>query len=121
MADRGDTHYHVPTLNWWFLGSSAFFLLTMVWTVVDDWDAEWKNYQRDFRALELQLQQDSLAAAEAEGALLTEEQLQAKVDAAQAALDEKGDELDEAEHQANIVLKEEEKKLVKKDLFKCVF
>lgn len=116
MADRGDTHYHVPTLNWWFLGSSAFFLLTMVWTVVDDWDAEWKNYQRDFRALELQLQQDALAAAEAEGALLTEEQLQAKVDAAQAALDEKGDELAEAEHQADIVLKEE--RFVAEEAFK---
>jgi len=106
MADRGDTHYHVPTLNWWFLGSSVFFLLTMVWTVVDDWDAEWKNYQREFRALELQLQQDELAAAEAAGALLTEEQLQAKVKAAQDALDAKDDELAGAKQEA-FELKEE--------------
>ena len=53
MADRGDTHYHVPTLNLWFLVSSALFLLTMVWTVIDDWNAEWKGYQRGFRELEL--------------------------------------------------------------------
>ena len=49
-----DTHYHVPTLNLWFLVSSALFLLTMVWTVIDDWNAEWKTYQRGFRELELQ-------------------------------------------------------------------
>ena len=77
MADRGDTHYHVPTLNLWFLGSSAFFLLTMVWTVIDDWDAEWKNHQRDFRNLELQIARAEEANLEAQGAMKTEEELQA--------------------------------------------
>ena len=105
MADRGDTHYHVPTLNLWFLGSSAFFLLTMVWTVIDDWDAEWKNYQREFRHLELEMAQAEELHLEQQGALATEEQLQAKVDAAQAALDAKSDELEEAKQEA-FVLKE---------------
>ena len=49
MADRGDTHFHVPTLNKWFLLSSVFLLGTVVWTVIDDWAAEWKVYQREFR------------------------------------------------------------------------
>ena len=35
MADRGDTHYFVPTLNKWFLLSSVFLLGTVVWTVID--------------------------------------------------------------------------------------
>lgn len=106
MADRGDTHYHVPTLNLWFLGSSAFFLFTMIWTVVDDWDAEWKNYQREFRDLELEMAQAELLAQEQAGALATEEELQAAVEAAQATLDSKSDELAEAE-EAVFVLSEE--------------
>ena len=55
MADRGDTHYHVPSLNNWFLVSSFFLLATVVWTVIDDWNAEWKTYQvappPDYRCL----------------------------------------------------------------------
>ena len=45
MADRGDTHYHVPTLNNWFLISSLL-LVSIAWMVIDDWNAPWKNYQR---------------------------------------------------------------------------
>ena len=29
MADRGDTHYHVPTLNLWFLVSSLLLLISL--------------------------------------------------------------------------------------------
>ena len=61
MADRGDTHYHVPSLNFWFLISSAAFLLTMVWTVVDDWNAEWKRYQREFRRIDLAITEEVVA------------------------------------------------------------
>ena len=34
-----------------------FFTLTMVWTVLDDASAEWKDYQREFRSIELELAQ----------------------------------------------------------------
>ena len=63
MADRGDTLYHIPTLNRWFLFASAFFTLTMVWTVLDDSSAEWKDYQREFRAMELEKAEEARAAA----------------------------------------------------------
>ena len=73
MADRGDTLYHVPTLNLWFLVSSLLLLISVVWMMLDDWNAPWKVYQREFRAIELeranaQLQTDELiAAADEEG------------------------------------------------------
>lgn len=105
MADRGDTHYHVPSLNLWFMGSSVFFLLTMVWTVIDDWDTEWKNHQREFRQLELGMAQVEAAGLEAQGAVASEQQLQAKVEAAQAELESMSDELEVATQEA-FVLKE---------------
>ena len=100
MADRGDTHYHVPHLNLWFLVSSLMFLATMVWTVIDDWNGEWKQYQRDFRALELAKSRTELAALEAEGAFDTEAELRARAEQAQSRLDEKVDEFAEAEREA---------------------
>ena len=33
MADRGDTHYRVGTLNRWFAGSSLFLLVVTRWRV----------------------------------------------------------------------------------------
>ena len=52
---------HIPTLNRWFLFASAFFTLTMVWTVLDDASAEWKDYQREFRAMELEKAEEARA------------------------------------------------------------
>ena len=117
MADRGDTHYHVPTLNLWFLGSSAFFLLTMVWTVIDDWDAEWKNVQRDFRQLELEVARAEEAQLEAAGAMQTEEELVAQVEAAEQAIEANADELEEAEHDAYVL---KEARYVAEEAFKKV-
>src|SRR3989442_14116111 len=56
--------YNIPRLHWWFLLSSAVFLLTLVLMVWVDYsggeirwlgvrgDREWKNYQREFYELE---------------------------------------------------------------------
>jgi len=96
MADRGDTHYHVPSLNNWFLFSSFFLLVTVIWTVIDDWNAEWKGYQREFREIELQHAQSALADLEARGDLETEARLQELVDQATAQLEGQQAELDEA-------------------------
>ncbi|MFT7676341.1 MAG: cytochrome c2/plastocyanin [Planctomycetota bacterium] len=100
MADRGDTHYHVPNMNRWFLFSSVFFAFTMLWTVIDDWNAEWKTYQRGFRALELDMAQAALNDLEDAGALETESDLVAKVEEARASLDQKQAELDDLESKA---------------------
>ena len=50
MADRGDTHYHVRSLNRWFAGSSLLLLVSAFWMVIDDWARPWKTYQRDAAA-----------------------------------------------------------------------
>ncbi len=100
MADRGDTHYHVPTLNLWFLFSSVLFLGTMVWAVVDDWDAEWKQYQRDFRGLELAKSRAARAALEADGSVAQRDQLARAVYDASQALHAQGSVLSEAERRA---------------------
>ena len=97
MADRGDTHYHVPTLNRWFLFSSVFFTLTMVWTVLDDASAEWKDHQREFRSIELRQARESFERLEGEGLVDLQEELQAKVDEAQAALDRDSDRISQLE------------------------
>ena len=96
MADRGDTHYHVPHLNLWFLVSSVFFLLTMVWTVIDDWNAEWKGYQRDFRRLELVKAEEAREELVRQGAETQRKELQAAVTRAQETIDASEKELAEA-------------------------
>lgn len=100
MADRGDTHFHVPTLNKWFLVSSVLLLGTVVWTVIDDWAAEWKAYQREFRKLDLEQAQASLETLEREGALALEVEFLGVVDKARASLDLRRQQLEEAEDAA---------------------
>jgi cytochrome c2/plastocyanin len=102
MADRGDTLYHLPSMNRWFLFSSAFFLFTMVWTVLDDASPEWKNYQREFRNIELEQAEAALEELSEEGLIDQEAALQTAVDGAQVALDAQGDRIGEleAEHYA---------------------
>lgn len=100
MADRGDTHYHIPNMNRWFLFSSLFFTATIVWTVIDDWNAEWKTYQREFRALDLQKAEAALEELESSGALETEAELLAKVAEVEERLSDKRDEIAELEKAA---------------------
>ena len=66
MADkRAVGHaYNIDFLNVVFAVSSLFVLFTTVWMVWDDYDREWKNYQRDFRALEMEVTRAGLAEAE---------------------------------------------------------
>lgn len=83
MADRGDTHYSVSTLNKWFLLSSVVILLSVVWMMIDDWERPWKHYQRDFREIEIgkaRAKEQELTAA---GAAAREAELAAQVKAAE--------------------------------------
>ncbi len=93
MADRGDTHYHVRTLNSWFLWSSVFLLVTAVWMVIDDYNAPWKEYQREFKEIELARAEAELATEKAQAALASEAELQAEVQRAQSALEDRRGEL----------------------------
>ena len=100
MADRGDTHYHVPNLNLWFLLSSLAFLITMIWTVIDDWNAEWKQYQVEFRRLDLESTQSQVTALNEGGMAAVREELESAVEAARERLGGKVDELQTAKAQA---------------------
>ena len=68
MADkRAVGHaYNIDFLNVVFAVSSLFALFTTVWMVWDDYDREWKNYQRDFTALEMEVTRANLTQAEQE-------------------------------------------------------
>jgi mono/diheme cytochrome c family protein len=65
MADKkGVGHaYNIDFLNVVFAACSVFLLLSVVWMVWDDYDREWKNTQRRFNQLELQVTQAQLAQA----------------------------------------------------------
>ncbi len=111
MADRGDTHYSIQALNKWFLVSSIAILATTAWMLIDDWDRPWKQYQREFRAIETGKVAAREAELEREGALKSEEELRAKIVAAQATVDARGPALAKAEA---------ELKLIKGDLWSAV-
>src|SRR5258708_574087 len=57
--------YNVDFLNVVFAASSLFLLLSVVWMVWDDYDREWKNIQRRFTRLEMQVTQAQLKSASA--------------------------------------------------------
>src|SRR5436190_1112953 len=97
MADRGDTHYSVRALNLWFLASSALMLACVVWTVLDDHDRSWKNYQREFRALDLQRAEAEEHQLEASGAVAKEGELQAAISAAKTQVDQRAADVAAAE------------------------
>ena len=66
MAEKkGVGHaYNVDFLNVVFAASSLFLFLSVIWMVWDDYDREWKNTQRSFAALEYDVAQASVTAAE---------------------------------------------------------
>ena len=103
MADRGDTHYHVPTLNNWFLISNLLLLISIIWMVVDDWNAPWKKYQREFRAIELELAEAELATPVLVAAAENEAEIQAQLETAQETLDARAAEIAEAEEELRIL------------------
>src|SRR6476469_2483106 len=65
MAEKkGVGHaYNIDFLNVVFAASSLFLLLSVVWMVWDDFDREWKNTQRRFNQLELEVTRAQLANA----------------------------------------------------------
>src|SRR5688572_10720306 len=99
MADRGDTHYHVPKLNAWFALSSLVLLVSALWMVLDDWDRSWKGYQREFSKLEVERSRAELQTPEAQAALAEEARLSAELEQVEADLEQR---------RADIAAKEEE-------------
>ena len=46
--------YNISNLNIWFAISSLIFFAVLIWSFVDDYSRSWKDYQRDFRALQIE-------------------------------------------------------------------
>src|SRR5919201_3045086 len=65
MAEKkGVGHaYNIDFLNVVFAASSVFLFLSVVWMVWDDFDRDWKNTQRRFNRLEMQVTQTQLQSA----------------------------------------------------------
>ena len=106
MADKKSVGhaYNIDFLNVVFAASSLFLFFSSLWMVWDDYDREWKGYQRQFVLLETEVTQAGLAAAQ--GAVDQAElaRLQGERDAAeqsvagnQAQIDELQGQLDEVE------------------------
>ncbi|MCZ6596505.1 MAG: c-type cytochrome [Planctomycetota bacterium] len=99
MADRGDTHYRVPSLNKWFALSSVVFALACFWMMLDDWSREWKQYQREWRRIETDRARAALATPEALAALAREESLLAQLFEAEAQLERRRAEIEPEEEE----------------------
>ena len=65
MADKkGIGHaYNIDFLNVVFAASSLFLFFSVIWMVWDDFDREWKQTQRRFTQLELEVTRASLDQA----------------------------------------------------------
>jgi hypothetical protein len=53
--------YNIDFLNVVFAASSIFLFVTTLWMVWDDFDREWKNTQRQFTQLELEVTRQQIA------------------------------------------------------------
>ncbi len=87
--------YNIDFLNVVFAASSIFLFLSTIWMVWDDFDREWKNTQRQFTQLELEVTRQQLAqnAGRIDKAKLTG--LQQQVGAAQKSMDGNRQRIDE--------------------------
>ena len=61
MFKNDERYWDINLLNKWFAISSIVFLATTVWIFVDDNDDEFKDYQREFRKMQIEVSQENLA------------------------------------------------------------
>ena len=91
--------YNVDFLNVVFAASSLFLFFTTIWMVFDDFDREWKGYQRQFVLLEGYVTSLSLQAAQAGIDQERLQQLNAERAAAEQELAANGERVAELEGQ----------------------
>ena len=66
MFKNDERYWDINLLNKWFAISSIVFFLFMVWVFIDDNDDEFKDYQREFRKLEIEVTKEKLKNEELE-------------------------------------------------------
>ena len=101
MADkRAVGHaYNIDFLNVVFAASNIFLLISVLWMVWDDYDRDWKNYQRRFVQLETEVTRVGLAAAMADVDAAELARLQGEHVAAELALAAQQDQIAALEEQ----------------------
>ena len=60
MFKNDERYWDINLLNKWFAISSIIFLACTVWVFVDDNDDEFKDYQREFRKIQVEVAQQKL-------------------------------------------------------------
>ncbi len=60
MFKNDERYWDINLLNKWFAISSVVFLLVMVWVFIDDNDDEFKEYQKEFRKLQIEITKENL-------------------------------------------------------------
>ena len=60
MFKNDERYWDINLLNKWFAISSLVFLLSMIWTFIDDNDDEFKDYQKKFRQLQIKATEKNL-------------------------------------------------------------
>ncbi len=95
--------YNIDFLNVVFAATSIFLFISTIWMVWDDYDREWKNTQRQFTQLELEVTRQQLAQTQrgAERAKLPA--LQQQLSTAQKAMEANRQRIDEINGQVNEV------------------
>jgi mono/diheme cytochrome c family protein len=91
--------YNIDFLNVVFAASSIVLFICTVWMVWDDFDREWKNTQRRFTQLEMEVTRQQLAAAEKGVDPRKKAQLEQQLAAAQKNVDANRAKVDELQDQ----------------------
>ena len=60
MFKNDERYWDINLLNKWFAISSVVFLIVMIWVFIDDNDDEFKEYQREFRRLQIEKAEEKL-------------------------------------------------------------
>ena len=60
MFKNDERYWDINLLNKWFAISSLVFLAVIVWMFIDDNDDEFKEYQKEFRKLQVDITKSKL-------------------------------------------------------------
>ena len=60
MFNNDERYWDINKLNKWFAISSIIFLAVTIWTFIDDNDDEFKEYQKEFRKMQVEIEKSKL-------------------------------------------------------------
>ena len=96
MFNNDERYWDITLLNKWFGISSVLFMAVTIWIYVDDNDDEFKDYQREFRKLQIEVAKDQLKQDSLDIAAEKDSYMEA-VQAEQKIFDNKRNQIDQLE------------------------